>query len=113
MDVSEDLHGSVNFENHRLLLEDFLGFICQCEDMLSSKCKVGLAIDRSGPLFGSQEMIQKQLMKRIDIFAPLLSFITPSKVHNLWSLSFLLLNLSSTHSDLHISFREALHGWSC
>jgi hypothetical protein len=52
-------------------------------------------------------------MQGINVLAVLISLIAACEVDGLWSLSFLLLNLSFAHSDLHTSFSKGLHWWGC
>jgi hypothetical protein len=50
-------------------------------------------------------------MQGVNILTVLIPLIAACEVDSLWSLAFLLLNLSFAHSDLHTSFSEGLHRW--
>ena len=79
--------------------------------MLASEGEESLAIDTSRPLFRSKEVVQEQLVERLDILGSCLGIdlLVSNDLH--W-LTLVLLDLSGAHLDLHVVLREALHGRS-
>ena len=109
MDVTKDLDGSIDSQNHGLGLENLLGLVSQSENMLTSESKEGLTVDTSGPFLRSEEMIEEQLVERLDVLGSGFdTFLLSSDDHD--RLSLVLLDFGGAHLDLHVILRKTLHG---
>ena len=72
--------------------------------MLPSECEVCLAINRRRPLFGSEEMVEEELMEGLHILAVLVADLRTGERDLLGCLALLVLDLTLSKSDLHVSF---------
>lgn len=60
--VPEDLDWRVNSQHHRLLLQDALALLCECDDVFTSECKVPVAVILCSPFTWAQQVVQEQVV---------------------------------------------------
>ena len=120
MDVAKYFDWCVNSQHHWLFFEDMLALFSECDDMLSSKCKVTITVELGSPFSGSQQMGQEQIVKcvflhillsswSIRLFLGVLEFLH-GNVNCLTA--WLLLDFCFVNHYFVVHACEALHRWS-
>ena len=98
VNISENLYWGLYLKDHRLFLEYFLAFFSESNDVLSTECKIAVAVKLGGPLSGPEEDVQEELVQSVHwVHCPVLSCCSTTQCY-LWCI-FSLLIIHERQSD--------------